>query len=108
MVPSARAPVIVKKEWVASMPKGAVIVDIAVDQGGCIATTKATTYEQPTYIAEGVVHFAVQNIPAAVPRTASQVLSQAILPSVIKIADNSWSKDEHIVAGVNVQNGELR
>lgn len=106
LVPGARAPVIVKKEWVASMPKGAVIVDIAVDQGGCIETTKATTYEEPTYITDGVVHFAVQNIPAAVPRTASQVLSQAVLPSVINIAENKWTENKHIVAGLCVQNGE--
>ena len=106
LVPGARAPVIVKKEWVASMPKGAVIVDIAVDQGGCIETTKATTYDKPTYITDGVVHFAVQNIPAAVPRTASQVLSDAVLPSVIKIADNKWMENDHIVAGLCVQNGE--
>ena len=106
LVPGARAPVIVKKEWVANMPKGAVIVDIAVDQGGCIETTKATTYDEPTYITEGVVHFAVQNIPAAVPRTASQVLSHAVLPSVINIAENKWMENKHIVAGLCVQNGE--
>ncbi len=108
LVPGARAPVIVKKAWVASMPKGAVIVDIAVDQGGCIETTKATTYDEPTYIAEGVVHFAVQNIPAAVPRTASQVLSHAVLPSVIKIADSKWQYDKHLVAGLCIQDGERK
>lgn len=106
LVPGKRAPVIVKKEWVANMPRGAVIIDIAVDQGGCIETTKATTYDEPTYITEGVVHFAVQNIPAAVPRTASQVLSHAVLPTVITIADNKWTDDDHIVAGLCVQNGE--
>lgn len=107
LVPGARAPVIVKKEWVANMRKGSVIVDIAVDQGGCIETTKPTTYEEPTYITDGVVHFAVQNIPAAVPRTASQVLSHAILPAVSKIADNSWETDGNIVAGLSVDNGKL-
>lgn len=107
LIPGARAPVIVKKEWVAKMRKGAVIVDIAVDQGGCIETTKPTTYEEPTYITDGVVHFAVQNIPAAVPRTASQVLSLAILPVVLNIADNNWRNDANIVAGLSVENGKL-
>ena len=107
LVPGARAPVIVNKSLVAQMPNGSVIVDIAVDQGGCIETTKATTYEEPTYITEGVVHFAVQNIPAAVPRTASQVLSHAILPGVVKIAANQWMNDRNIVAGLSVQNGNL-
>ena len=107
LVPGARAPVIVKKEWVANMRKGSVIVDIAVDQGGCIETTKPTTYEKPTYITDGVVHFAVQNIPAAVPRTASQVLSHTILPAVSKIADNSWKADGNIMAGLSVDTGKL-
>ena len=107
LIPGARAPVIVKRAWVSNMPTGAVIVDIAVDQGGCIETTKPTTYDDPTYIEEGVVHFAVKNIPAAVPRTASQALSQAILPVVKKIADGTWQNDKNILAGLSVQNGQM-
>ena len=107
LIPGTRAPVIVKRAWVSQMPAGAVIVDIAVDQGGCIETTKPTTYDNPTYTEEGVVHFAVQNIPAAVPRTATQALSQAIFPAVKKIADGAWREDKNILAGLSVQNGKL-
>ena len=106
LIPGARAPVIVKKDWVAKMPAGAVIIDIAVDQGGCIETTKPTTYKDPTYIWEGVIHFAVQNMPAAVPRTASQALSYSILPVVAKIADGTWTSDSNISAGLIIRQGE--
>lgn len=107
LVPGTRAPVIVSRDLVARMPVGAVIVDIAVDQGGCIETTKPTHYEQPTYIEENVLHFAVPNIPAAVPRTASQALSLAIMPVVEKIAATTWRDDLHIMHGLRIDKGKL-
>lgn len=107
LVPGMRAPVVVKSDWVKKMPKGAVIVDIAVDQGGCIETTRPTTYEDPIYTEYGVTHFAVQNIPAAVPRTASQLISNSILPHVKSIAADSWRLNTHIVAGLCIEQGKF-
>jgi alanine dehydrogenase len=85
-----RAPHVVNRHMVAAMAAGSVIVDISVDQGGCIETTRPTTYENPTYIEEGVLHFAVTNMPGAVPRSASQALSAALLPYVNQIAGTDW------------------
>ena len=107
LVPGTRAPVVVKRDWVKKMPKGAVIVDIAVDQGGCIETTRPTTYEDPIYIEHGVTHFAVQNIPAAVPRTAAQLISKSILPYVKSIAAETWRSNTHIVADLCIEQGKL-
>lgn len=107
LVAGKRAPLIVKRAWVAKMPPGAVIVDIAIDQGGCIETIKPTSYHQPTYIEENVLHFAVQNIPAAVPRTASQALSQAIMPIVKKLVNKSWRDDPYIMCGLCVDKGKV-
>ncbi len=107
LVSGTRAPIVLNEEVVKKMNKGAVIIDIAVDQGGCVATTRPTTYKNPTFVRHGIVHFGVQNMPAAVPRTASQLLSNAILSSVISIADNQWREDEHISAGLCIAGGEL-
>lgn len=107
LVSGTRAPIVLREEAVKQMHKGAVIIDIAVDQGGCVATTRPTTYKNPTFIKHGIVHFGVQNMPAAVPRTASQLLSNAILSSVISIADNQWRDDESISAGLCIDSGEL-
>ena len=82
-------------------------MDIAIDQGGCIVTIKPTTYENPTYTENGVIHFAVQNIPAAVPRTASQALSNAILSTVTLIAADAWRSDLHIMAGLCMDQGQI-
>jgi alanine dehydrogenase len=82
LVPGARAPMVVTREMVRSMVEGSVIVDVAVDQGGCVATTRPTSHETPTYVDEGVIHYAVPNIPALVPRTATLALTSATLPYV--------------------------
>ncbi len=103
LVPGARAPVIVSEALVQQMQPGAVIVDIAVDQGGCIATTRPTTYENPTYIEHGVVHMAVTNMPGAVPRTSSQALSAALLPRVRQLLRDG---PEGLPGAVNVQAGQ--
>jgi alanine dehydrogenase len=89
------------------MKPGSVIIDISVDQGGCIETTRPTTYEQPTYIEHGVIHFGVTNMPGAVPRTASQALSTSILPYVLKLASNKGLEDTALTRGVNVKDGRI-
>jgi alanine dehydrogenase len=85
LVPGARAPRLVSAELVAQMKPGSVIVDVAVDQGGCVETIKPTDYDHPVYLEEGVVHFGVTNMPGAVPRTSSQALSSALLPFALRI-----------------------
>jgi alanine dehydrogenase len=92
---------------VKSMQPGSVIVDISVDQGGCVETTKPTTYEAPTYAWEGVTHFTVTNMPGAVPRTSSQALSAAIAPYANRLADGDWQGDEDLRKGINVAAGKV-
>lgn len=107
LIPGARAPVLVKEAVVASMRPGSVIVDIAVDQGGCVATTRPTDYAAPTYVHGGVIHFAVTNMPGAVPRTASQALSAAIQPWVVRLAGGMGLEHPALQAGLNVCDGEI-
>ena len=102
-----RAPHIVSRDMVASMTPGSVIIDISVDQGGCIETTRPTTYESPTYIEEGVVHFAVTNMPGAVPRSASQALSAVLVPFVQALARPDWQDTPSLARGINVAAGKL-
>jgi len=103
-----RAPHIVSRDMVAGMRTGSVIVDISVDQGGCVETTHATTYAAPTYVEEGVLHFAVTNMPGAVPRSASQALSAVLLPFVHALTRPDWADDAALQRGINVAAGELR
>ncbi len=108
LIPGAAAPHVVTEEMVRSMRPGSVIVDISVDQGGCIETTRPTNYENPTYVHEGVVHFAVTNMPGAVPYTASQALSAAITPYALRLAaEADWEKSSDLAAGINVKDGKL-
>lgn len=107
LVVGERAQKIVSAEMVKSMKKGSVIIDISVDQGGCIETTKPTSYENPTFEWEGVVHFGVTNIPGAVPRTASQALSASLLPYVLRLANPEWENDAELVTGINVKQGKI-
>jgi alanine dehydrogenase len=102
-----RSPHVVTRNMVASMTAGSVIVDISVDQGGCIETTRPTTYEAPTYLEEGVVHFTVTNIPGAVPRSASQALSAVLLPYVHKLTDPDWKISAELQRGINIEAGQL-
>ncbi|MCK5359787.1 MAG: NAD-binding protein, partial [Gammaproteobacteria bacterium] len=106
LIPGARAPHVISREMVKSMKTGSVIVDIAVDQGGCVETTKATDYSAPTYVEEGVVHFAVTNIPAAVPRSASQALSAELLPYVMLLLEQGL-EGESLESAVNVKQGRI-
>ncbi len=107
LIPGAKAPHLVSGEQVKQMRRGSVIIDISVDQGGCIETTRPTTYAEPTFVWEGVTHFGVTNMPGAVPRSASQALSAALIPYALKLAAGDWEADEALAAGVNVRDGEL-
>lgn len=107
LLPGATAPRLISRAQVARMARGSVIVDIAVDQGGCIETTRATTYDVPTFVDEGVVHFCVTNMPGAVPRSASQALSAAMLPYLQRLALPDWHDDAVLRAAVNVAQGQV-
>jgi alanine dehydrogenase len=107
LIPGARAPRLVTRAMIASMRPGSVAVDISVDQGGCMETTRPTDYAQPTYVAEGVTHFTVTNMPGAVPRSASQALSAALTPFVLRLAEAGWQDDPALSAGINIQAGQV-
>lgn len=107
LIPGAKAPHLVSREQVASMEPGSVVVDISVDQGGCIETTHPTNYDAPTYVEEGVTHFTVANMPGAVARTSSVALSGALLPYVLRLAESGWRDWRPLATGVNVASGEL-
>lgn len=107
LVPDKHAPKIITEEMVKGMNKGTVIVDIAIDQGGCVETMQATNYKSPTFVKHGVIHFGVTNMPGAVPRTASQVLSAVISPFVHEIAASSGQFSDIITNAINIQAGEI-
>jgi alanine dehydrogenase len=110
LVAGGRAPVVVTEHMVAGMRSGAVVVDVAVDQGGCIATTRETTHSDPTYVEHGVVHYAVGNIPGAVPHTSTYALTNATLPYVTTLAAGGLDAlrgDPALAHGLNVHDGEV-
>ena len=107
LIPGARAPHLVSAETVREMRDGSVIIDISVDQGGCIETTRPTNYANPTFIWEGVVHFGVTNMPGAVPRSASQALSAALVPYILRLTEPNWREQPDLQAGINVEAGKL-
>jgi alanine dehydrogenase len=111
LVPGAAAPKLVSRQLVRQMKPGSVIVDISIDQGGCIETSRPTTHADPTYIDEGVVHYCVTNMPGAVARTSAVALNNATLPFVLAIADRGWrralSDDPHLRNGLNTCRGQL-
>ena len=107
LIPGAKAPKLGTTDLVRRMKPGSVIIDISVDQGGCIETTRPTDYEHPTYIEHGVVHFGVTNMPGAVPRTASQALSTVLTPYVLRLATEGGLKDPVIATGINVVGGKI-
>jgi alanine dehydrogenase len=111
LIPGAKAPHLITKDMLKDMKKGAVLVDVAVDQGGCIETCKPTTHENPTYIIEDVVHYCVANMPGAVPYTSTLALTNATLPYAIQLADKGWKKaaqeNSDLVPGLNVIQGDI-
>lgn len=107
LVTGERAPHVVNEDMVRAMQPGSVIADISVDQGGCIETTRPTTWTDPTYIEHGVVHFTVTNMPGAVPRTSSQALSAAIAPYATRLAAGNWRDVPSLRKGINVDAGEV-
>ncbi|GAB4507042.1 MAG: alanine dehydrogenase [Sulfuricaulis sp.] len=107
LIPGAKAPKLVTAAMVRTMKPGSVIIDISVDQGGCIETIRPTDYDHPTYIQDGVVHFGVTNMPGAVPRTASQALSIALMPYVLRLATEGGLHDPAIAKGINVAGGKI-
>ena len=111
LVPGGRAPTLVTEEMVKSMRRGTVVVDVAVDQGGCIQTTHETTHGEPVYVVHDVIHYAVGNIPASVPRTSTYALTNATLPYVVEVADRGVSEaiahDPALAHGVNAVAGRV-
>ncbi len=111
LVPGAAAPKIVSKEMVAAMLRGSVVVDVAIDQGGCFETSKPTTHAEPTYIVDEVVHYCVANMPGAVPRTSTFALTNATLPFILTLADKGYQtaleENSHLRAGLNVHKGKV-
>ena len=111
LVPGAAAPRLVTREIVGRMKKGAVLVDVAIDQGGCFETSRATTHSNPTYVVDGVVHYCVANMPGAVPRTSTYALNNATLPYVLALAQHGYRealrRDPHLAAGLNVHEGQV-
>ena len=111
LIPGAEAPKLVTKEMIKSMKRGSVIVDVAIDQGGCVETSKPTTHGDPTYIVDDVVHYCVANMPGGVPRTSTMALNKATLPMLIKLADQGYEKtlkeNKNYLAGLNVFKGEI-
>jgi alanine dehydrogenase len=111
LVPGAAAPKLVTRELLSRMKAGAVIVDVAIDQGGCFETSRPTTHTEPTYTLDGIVHYCVTNMPGAVPRTATFALNNATLPFILDIANNGYKaallEDQNLLNGLNVYRGGL-
>jgi len=111
LVPGAAAPRLIKRDLLARMKTGSVIVDVAIDQGGCVETSHPTTHADPTYVVDGVIHYGVANMPGAVPRTSAQALNNATRPFVLALADKGWqqavAEDPHLAQGLNVSGGRL-
>lgn len=111
LIPGAKAPKLITREMLKTMKPGAVLVDVAIDQGGCFETSKATTHADPIYIVDDVVHYCVANMPGAVPRTSTMALTNATLPYAVEIANKGWKKamqeNSEIKLGANVVNGKI-
>ncbi|WP_410216852.1 alanine dehydrogenase [Paracoccus sp. (in: a-proteobacteria)] len=111
LIPGAAAPKLVTREQLSTMPQGAVLVDVAIDQGGCFETSRATTHQDPIYEVDGIVHYCVANMPGAVARTSTQALGNATMPHLMALADKGWrqavSDDPHLRAGLSTHEGRL-
>ena len=111
LIPGASAPKVISRAMLGLMQPGSVLVDVAIDQGGCFETSKATTHADPTYVVDGIVHYCVANMPGAVSRTSTYALNNATLPLALKLANEGWrtalAEDADLAAGLNVWNGKI-
>ncbi|MDA7792293.1 alanine dehydrogenase [bacterium] len=110
LIPGASAPKLLSKAFLSEMRRGAVLVDVAIDQGGCFETSKATTHDDPTYIVDNIVHYCVANMPGSVPLTSSEALNNATLPHVLALADTGLAaldQDPHLMNGLNIRDGRI-
>jgi alanine dehydrogenase len=111
LIPGAKAPNLITKDMLKLMQEGTVLVDVAIDQGGCFETSKATTHSNPTFVVDGIIHYCVANMPGACAKTSTQGLTNAIMPYAFKIAKNGWKKamegDDNLKMGLNVCLGEV-
>ena len=111
LIPGANAPKLISKEMIKNMKRGSVIVDVAIDQGGCVETSKPTTHANPTYVIDDVVHYCVANMPGGVPRTSTIALNKATLPFLNKLATNGYQKalkeDKNFLEGLNIHKGQV-
>jgi alanine dehydrogenase len=111
LIPGAKAPKLVRRDDLRTMQAGAVIVDVAIDQGGCVETIKATTHENPTYVVDGIIHYGVANMPGGVPRTSTLALTNATLPYTLQLANKGWKQaladNPALLRGLNVTEGQV-
>jgi alanine dehydrogenase len=111
LIPGAAAPKLVTRDMISRMKKGAVVVDVAIDQGGCFETSHATTHAEPTYLVDGVVHYCVANMPGAVARTSTFALNNATIGPGLALANQGWQAamraNAHLKAGLNVAHGKV-
>ena len=111
LVPGAAAPKLITRAQLSELKTGAALVDVAIDQGGCFETSKATTHQDPIYEVDGIMHYCVANMPGAVARTSTIALGNATMPFMLALADKGWKKacadDPHLLAGLNVHAGHV-
>jgi alanine dehydrogenase len=111
LIPGAKAPKLIRRADLAVMRPGSVIVDVAIDQGGCVETIHATTHENPTYVVDGVIHYGVANMPGGVPRTSTLALTNATLPYALQLANKGWKRalkeNPALLKGLNVSDGKV-
>jgi alanine dehydrogenase len=111
LIPGARAPKLIRREDLKRMLPGSVIVDVAIDQGGCVETIHATTHENPTYVVDGIIHYGVANMPGGVPRTSTLALTNATLPYAMQLANKGWKKalrdNKALLRGLNMADGKV-
>jgi alanine dehydrogenase len=111
LIPGAAAPKLISRAQLSELKPGAVLVDVAIDQGGCFETSHATTHDDPIYDVDGIMHYCVANMPGAVARTSTIALGNATMPFMLALADKGWRKacehDPHLLAGLNVHAGQV-
>ena len=111
LIPGAAAPKLISRDELKELKPGAVLVDVAIDQGGCFETSRATTHQDPIYEVDGVMHYCVANMPGAVARSSTLALGNATMPFVLALADKGWKEacrtDPHLLNGLNVHAGQL-